>query len=36
MMDVMTNTLGTAIGAAMFHWKVTQAVFSRVGIPIDQ
>ena len=32
--DVITNTLGTAIGAMVFQWKITQAIFSRVGIPI--
>jgi hypothetical protein len=31
--DVITNTLGTAIGAMVFQWKITQAIFSRVGIP---
>lgn len=36
MTDVITNTLGTAIGAIVFQWKITQAIFSRVGIPIEQ
>jgi VanZ family protein len=35
MTDVITNTLGTAIGAMAFPWKITQAIFSRVGIPIE-
>jgi glycopeptide antibiotics resistance protein len=35
MTDVITNTLGTAIGAMVFQWKITQAIFSRVGIPIE-
>lgn len=35
MTDVITNTLGTAIGAIVFEWKITQAIFSRVGIPIE-
>ena len=34
MTDVITNTLGTAIGAIVFQWNITQAIFSRVGIPI--
>jgi VanZ like family/Concanavalin A-like lectin/glucanases superfamily len=33
--DVVTNTLGTAIGAMVFQWKTTQKIFSRVGIPIE-
>jgi hypothetical protein len=35
MTDVITNTLGTAIGAMVFQWNITQAIFSRVGIPIE-
>jgi len=35
MTDVITNTLGTAIGAMVFQWKFTQTFFSRVGIPIE-
>ncbi len=36
MTDVITNTLGTTIGAMVFRWKITQTIFSRVGIPIEQ
>jgi hypothetical protein len=36
MTDVITNTLGTAIGAMVFQWKVTQSIFSSLGIPIQQ
>jgi VanZ family protein len=36
MTDVITNTVGTAIGAMVFQWKITQTIFSRVGIPIQQ
>ena len=35
MTDVITNTLGTAIGAMGFRWKITQAVFLRFGIPTE-
>jgi glycopeptide antibiotics resistance protein len=35
MTDIITNTLGTAIGAMLFQWKITEAVFSRLGIPIE-
>jgi VanZ family protein len=34
MTDLITNTLGTAIGTMLFQWKITQAIFSRIGIPI--
>jgi len=36
MTDIITNTTGTAIGAVMYSWKVTQAVLSRAGIPMDE
>jgi glycopeptide antibiotics resistance protein len=36
MTDVITNTLGTTIGAMVFQWKITQTIFSRVGIPIER
>jgi len=32
MTDVITNTLGTAIGTMLFRWKLTQALYSRIGI----
>lgn len=35
MTDIITNTTGTAIGAVMYTWKVSQTVLSRVGIPTD-
>lgn len=34
--DIITNTLGTAMGALAFCWKHTQPIFSRVGIPMAQ
>jgi VanZ family protein len=36
MTDIITNTLGTAIGATAFQWEFTRALFSRIGIPIEQ
>jgi hypothetical protein len=35
MTDVINNTLGTVIGAMLFRWKITQVIFSWVGIPIE-
>jgi VanZ family protein len=35
MTDIITNTTGTAIGAALFHWKITQALFSEFGFPLE-
>ncbi len=36
MTDVITNTLGTALGALMFRWPALQALYSRLGIPVLQ
>ncbi len=35
MTDLITNTAGTAIGAMILRWKITQATLSRIGIPMD-
>jgi len=35
MTDVITNTLGTAIGAIVFQSKITYAIFSAIGIPTE-
>jgi len=32
--DVITNTLGTALGASAFGWRIAQAAFSSLGIPL--
>ena len=32
MTDVITNTLGAAIGTVLFRWRFTQVLYSRIGI----
>lgn len=34
MTDVITNTIGTAIGSALFGWKTVHEMLSKIGIPI--
>jgi hypothetical protein len=36
MTDVITNTFGTAIGVLLYGWKVTHAILTNVGVPIDR